>query len=308
MIKALAGMIAVISLCRCGVAPTSTDLFHIHGHRGCRGLYPENTVPAFLHATTLGVDALEMDVVITADHQIMVSHEPFMIPEIMAYPDGHTSEAMGENMYTMTAQAAQQYRCGTRPHPRFPAQIQVLSHKPLLSEVVTAVRQQCSETKCTEPLYNIEIKTVYELNSSGERIHGDDVFHPAPEAYVSLFLADIAHLDIRKKMVIQSFDPRILEAMHAQDPEIPLVYLSEDSLKSAQEKLAELRFKPNGYSVYYPMIDQALVAYCQQQGIQLLAWTVNEESDMKRLVEWGVKDIITDYPDRALALRKSMSK
>jgi glycerophosphoryl diester phosphodiesterase len=94
--------------------------------------------------------------------------------------------------------------------------------------------------------------------------------------------------------------------MHAQDPHIPLVYLSADSLLSAQEKLAELSFKPSGYSVHYPMIDQSLVAYCQAQGIQLLAWTVNEEADMQRLITMGVKEIITDYPDRALAVREKL--
>jgi glycerophosphoryl diester phosphodiesterase len=299
-----------LSMCllQCQEPPMSATTFTIHGHRGCRGLYPENTIPAFLHATTIGVDALEMDVVITADHQILVSHEPFMIPEIMAYPDGHTTEEMGENIYTMSALESQQYRCGTRPHPRFPTQKLVPTHKPLLSEVVAAVRQKCWETPSDEPLYNIEIKTVYELNSTGERIHGDDVFHPAPVAYVSLFLASIAPLNIRDNMVIQSFDPRILEAMHSQDPEIPLVYLSEDSLKSPQYKLSELSFRPFGLSLHYPMIDTNVVRYCKEQGIALIAWTVNEKADIQRLVEMGVSEIITDYPDRAIEVRQEQKK
>jgi glycerophosphoryl diester phosphodiesterase len=286
----------------------SPTTFKIHGHRGCRGLMPENTIPAFLHATTLGVDALEMDVVITADHQILVSHESFMIPEIMAYPDGHTTEEMGENIYTMSASESQQYRCGTRPHPRFPTQQPVLTHKPLLSEVVTAVRQKCSETQSDEPLYNIEIKTVYELNSEGERIHGDDVFHPAPEAYISLFLATIAPLNIRDNIVIQSFDPRILEAMHIQDPEIPLVYLSEDNLKSPEAKLSELSFRPYGFSVFCPMIDASVVQYCKEKEMVLFAWTVNETEDIHRLLDMGVSEIITDYPNRALEVRRGQKK
>ncbi len=306
MTKILGCWIVVIGLWQCSTPPDTTASFHIHGHRGCRGLYPENTIPAFLHATSLGVDALEMDVVITADHQILVSHEPFMIPEIMAYPDGRTSEAMGENIFTMTAEEAQQYRCGIRPHPRFPAQQLVPSNKPLLSEVVTQVKQACKNNRLAEPLYNIEIKTVYERNALNERVLGDLVFHPEPTEYVSHFLTHLATLDIRNNAVVQSFDPRILEAMHAQDPHIPLVYLSADSLLSAQEKLAELSFKPSGYSVHYPMIDQSLVAYCQAQGIQLLAWTVNEEADMQRLITMGVKEIITDYPDRALAVREKL--
>jgi glycerophosphoryl diester phosphodiesterase len=249
-----------------------------------------------------------MDVVITKDQQIIVSHEPTMLPLIMAYPDGSRDDAMNDNIYNMTAKEAQTFLCGIFPHPRFPEQLQIKSYKPLLKETVDSVRQFCVTQQLKEPLYNIELKTIYEQNTIGQCIIGDDKFHPNPENYVQLFLKTIEQLDMLDKLVIQSFDPRILEAMHKQSPSLPLVYLSEDTLKSAEVKLSELSFTPNGYSVYYPMIDQSLIDYCARQHIQLLAWTVNDPGEIERLVKMGVKEIITDYPDRALVVREKLSK
>jgi glycerophosphoryl diester phosphodiesterase len=297
----------LVLLVQCETQPVNPALFHIHGHRGCRGLRPENTIPAFIHAMEWGVDALEMDVVITGDHHVLVSHEPEMLAVIMAYPDGRVAESMGENIFTMSTAEAQSYRCGTHPHPRFPEQICIPSFKPLLLEVVDSVRQYAHTASILEPLYNIELKTIYEQDSSGKWNIGDHKYHPDPENFVRIFLNEIAPLQIKNNLVIQSFDARILEAMHQQSPDIPLVYLSEDSLKSPEVKLRELSFKPHGYSIYYPMINTQVVDYCRLHGIQLLAWTVNEPHDIERLVLMGVSEIITDYPDRALAIRKRLT-
>lgn len=296
----------LLLLVQCDSPPLNTPTFHIHGHRGCRGLRPENTIPAFVHAIEWNVDALEMDVVITGDSQVLVSHEPTMLPLIMAYPDGRP--AMDENIFTMSAAQAQTFLCGTQPHPRFPEQTLDKCYKPLLTEVVDTVRQLCAQRGQREPLYNIELKTVLERDSAGKTITGDDVYHPDPQTYTTLFLNGVRSLQLGDRMIVQSFDPRILEAMHRQAPEIPLVYLSEDSLKSPEAKLSELSFRPFGFSVYYPMIDASVVRYCREQGIALIAWTVNEKADIQRLVEMGVTEIITDYPDRAIEVRQGQKK
>ncbi len=299
-------LIFILAQCQPPAVPNTT--FHIHGHRGCRGLRPENTIPAFIHAMEWGVDALELDVVITGDSQVLVSHEPIMLPLIMANPDPSKGAANGENIYTMTTAEAQSYRCGTQTHPRFLEQVSIPTFKPLLRQVVDTVSAFIAQRGSQHPLYNIELKTVCEQDSQGHWIFGDDVYHPQPSRYAEIFLREMKSLRIQDHVVLQSFDPRILEALHQQAPDIPLVFLSEDTLKTAAAKLSELSFVPHGFSVYYPMIDAALVEYCQTRGIQLIAWTVNETSDIERLVQLGVQEIITDYPDRALEVRNKLGQ
>lgn len=299
-------LILILAQCQPPAVPNTT--FHIHGHRGCRGLRPENTIPAFIHAMEWGVDVLELDVVITGDSQVLVSHEPMMNPEIMAYPDGQVREFMDENIYTMTAAEIQSYPCGTRPHPRFPEQLSIPTFKPLLRQVVDTVSAFIAQRGIQQPLYNIELKTICEQDSQGNSIFGDDIYHPQPSRYAEIFLREIESLRIHDHLVLQSFDPRILEALHQQAPDIPLVFLSEDTLKTAAAKLSELSFVPHGFSVYYPMIDAALVEYCQTRGIQLIAWTVNETTAIEHLVQLGVQEIITDYPNRAVEVRNKLGQ
>src|ERR1700754_3858617 len=113
--------------------------FDKEGHRGCRGLMPENTIPAMMKALELGVTTLEMDAVITADNQVVLSHEPFFNHEITTKPDGKLVTAQEEkslNIYKMTYAQTQQYDVGLRPHPRFPQQQKLKATKPLLKEVI----------------------------------------------------------------------------------------------------------------------------------------------------------------------------
>ncbi|MFO0414793.1 MAG: glycerophosphodiester phosphodiesterase family protein, partial [Bacteroidota bacterium] len=115
------------------------DQFDLQGHRGCRGLMPENTIPAMLHAMDLGVTTLELDVVISADGKVVVSHEPWMSSEIATKEDGKQvihAEEKNLNLFRMNYTEIQKFDVGLKPHPRFPDQKKMKVVKPLLTDVI----------------------------------------------------------------------------------------------------------------------------------------------------------------------------
>ncbi|HLF45012.1 MAG TPA: glycerophosphodiester phosphodiesterase family protein, partial [Chitinophagaceae bacterium] len=147
--------------------------FDIQGHRGCRGLMPENTIAAMYKAIDLGVTTLEMDVVITKDNKVIVSHEPWMEKEITTRPDGtyilSTFESMQLNIYKMDYEEVKTYDVGMKPHPRFPKQHKLKAIKPLLSDLIDSVEHYLSKNNLPKVQYNIETKSLPA---------GDIKFHP----------------------------------------------------------------------------------------------------------------------------------
>ena len=155
--------------------------FDFEGHRGCRGLMPENTIPAFVKAIMLGVTTLEMDVVISKDEKVVVSHEPYMSHEICLSPDGLSipaAEELKHNIYAMTYERIMLYDAGSKFHPRFPQQQKINISKPLLEEVIK-VSEATMVQYNARLFYNIEVKSTLE---------GDDVFHPPPSRYCDLLM------------------------------------------------------------------------------------------------------------------------
>ena len=267
----------------------------IHGHRGCRGLLPENTLPAFLKATELGCDWLELDVVITADSQVLVSHEPWMEHRICRTPQGDSiteQQAHDFNIYRMSLAEAQAFDCGTTHHPDFPDQENSLQHKPTLREVVEAVDEQAMEDGNMGVGYNIEIKSDPALY---------DTRQPRPARFAQLVLAQLDSLGISGRAIIQSFDPAILEEVHRIDEAMPVALLV-DNTDGLDANLKRLTFTPSHYSPAFELADKDLVKELDALDIQLLVWTVNDKADLKKMIKLGVNGIITDYPDKAIAL------
>jgi glycerophosphoryl diester phosphodiesterase len=266
----------------------------IHGHRGCRGLLPENTIPAFLKAAELGCDWLELDVVITADSQVLVSHEPWMDHRICRTPQGDSitePQAHGFNIYRMSLEDVRAYDCGSTPQPDFPDQEQSRLHKPALREVVEAVDEQAMEDGTPGIGYNIEIKSDPALY---------DTYQPRPARFVELVLAQLDSLGISGRAIIQSFDPAVLEEVHRLDEEMPVALLV-DNQDGLEANLKRLTFTPSHYSPAFGLVNKELVKDLDERDIQLLVWTVNDKADLKRMVKLGVTGIITDYPDKAIA-------
>jgi glycerophosphoryl diester phosphodiesterase len=269
--------------------------FDLQGHRGARGLAPENTLQAFVKAFTLGVNTLEMDVVITKDKQVVVSHEPWMHSNICKQPDGALISKEDErsfNIYQMTYQEVKQFDCGTLYFDQFPEQELTFAQKPLLKDVLQMM-DSLAKNHGRKIHYNIELKSLPE---------GDGIYHPTPGIFSDLVVDLIASESKLERVSLQSFDFRVLNYLHKTHPEIELAALVyEEDFESAMERLG---FTPHIYSPYYKQVDKKLVKKVQALGIKIIPWTVNEISDMKRLLKQGVDGLITDYPDKAIALRK----
>jgi len=258
----------------------------IQGHRGARGLMPENTIPAFRKALEIGVHTLEIDVVISADSIVIVSHEPFMSHEICKTPNGtdiKKKDEQGHNLFALSYQQIKAYDCGSKYVKRFPDQEKMKVHKPSLEDMVKEV-ESLSQTHG----YNIEIKRKPEW---------DDSFHPDYKRFADLVIADIERLGIMDRTTVQCFDTETLKYIHDTYPHVSLVYLIMDR-KPFERHIDELGFNPAVYSPYYKLVDKTLVDQCRQASINLIPWTVNDSADMRELIELRVDGIITDYPDR----------
>lgn len=268
--------------------------FDLQGHRGARGLFPENSIEGFLAAADLMVNTLEMDVVITADKQVVVSHEPWISSAICwGLDDKPVPEGKELNIYKMMYDEVTNYNCGSQRHPDFPLQAKMPTFKPLLSEVVTEVDKLIRKLEIEPVNYNIEIKSTPE---------GDNIFHPEPEEFCQLVYDQLLASGIKELTTIQSFDVRALREMKNIDSSIPVALLIYETA-GFESDLEQLGFTPEIYSPYYKLVDATLVNNCKENGIKIIPWTVNEEEEMVELLELGVDGIITDYPDVAITLK-----
>ena len=266
--------------------------FDQQGHRGCRGLMPENTIAGMLKAIDLGVTTLETDIAITRDKQPILSHEPFFNHEITTKPDGNhltEEEEKSLNIYTMTYEEVKKFDVGLKPHPRFPHQQKLKAIKPLLSEMVDSVEAYCKATNHPLPQYNIETKSLPLT---------DNIYHPVPSEFVELLLEVIISKNIQGRTIIQSFDFRTLQYLHQKYPHIKTAMLIEDfDKRTLEEQIKETGFAPTIYSPAYLLVDEKLVKECRQRGIKLIPWTVNDNPTMEKLKTLGVDGLITDYPN-----------
>lgn len=271
---------------------TFAQQLDIQGHRGARGLLPENTIPAFIRALDEGVTTLELDVAITADGQVVVSHEPYMSASICLQPDG-TRIAKGQdknhNIFEMTFEEVAKYDCGSIGNPSFDSQKAMKVNKPLLSEVVMAAEAHIKNNKLAAVNYNVEIKS---------SPAGDEVFHPDVAIFSRLVLAVLNKHLPKSRYTIQSFDFRVLKHLQKENPDVTLVALVENARKY-KTLIEDLGFTPDVFSPNHFFLTKEMVDHCHEKGMKVVPWTVNDRERMQKLVEMGVDGIITDYPDRA---------
>ena len=292
----------------CMIAPAFIQppaSFDLQGHRGCRGLMPENTVPAFLKALDLGVTTLEMDVVISKDRQVVVSHEPYFNAAFSIAPNGKPVDKKEQKnlvLYQMNYADIKQYDVGSNGNPAYPEQQKLKTYKPLLSEVIEQAEAYRKAKNLPSFSYNIEIKSESsEYNKS----------QPEPVAFCDLVQSVLkkefsSTPDWLDRVTIQSFDFSVLKqwkqgANEGKYAKVRLAALVEN-LRSPEKNIEELGFKPDIYSPYFRLLSQDKIARLHEQGIIVIPWTVNQRDDMTRLKEWGVDGLITDYPDRAKGL------
>ncbi|RYF71966.1 MAG: glycerophosphodiester phosphodiesterase [Cytophagaceae bacterium] len=279
----------------------STRTYDLQGHRGCRGLMPENTIPAFMKALDLGVNTLEMDVVISQDGQVVVSHEPYFNSLFSTKPDGSPvtkSEEKSLVLYKMPYADIKQYDVGSNGNPRFPEQQKQKVYKPLLSDVLAAAEAYRTEKNLPAFAYNIELK-------SDESEY--DQSQPRPAEFCKLVNAVLTKANVpADRIIIQSFDFAMLQEWNNQvlaKKALPVRLAAlVENIRGVDHNLKKLGFKPAIYSPSYQLIGQDSVEKLHQQGIKVVPWTVNNPADMRKMLDIGVDGLITDYPDRAKKL------
>jgi len=275
---------------------SSAQSFDIQGHRGCRGLMPENSIPGFLKAIDLGVKTLELDVVISGDGKVVVSHDiyfssTFCVNELGLPLDKKDEQSM--NIYRMDYEDIHMFDCGINGNKDFPEQTAVSTYKPLLTEMLLAC-EEYAKSKSLPPLhYNIELKS---------EPSGDNIYHPEPQLFTKLvYEATISILPV-DRFNFQSFDPRILQFCKARYPEVKLALLVPNA-KAGLKTLEELGFKPDIYSPHFKILTKEIVDQMHQKSITVIPWTVNSNNDMERVLGLGVDGLITDYPNRYFDMR-----
>ena len=292
------------------LAMTRAAAIDLQGHRGARGLAPENTLPAFARALSIGVSTLELDCGVTRDGVVVVSHNRALDPAITRGPDGDwLSDA--PLISTLDFAALQRFDVGrTRPGSdyghRFPEQRGIDGARiPRLAEVFQLAKRAGNGTV----RFNIETKI--------------DPTRPAEtvdaEAFARSLIAVVREHGVAERTIIQSFDWRTLRVVQAEAPEIATAYLTiqrpgEDTVRAGADGspwTAGMRYRAHGsvprmvkaaggaiWSPYYGDLTSALLDESHRLGLGVIVWTVNDRAEMDRLIDLGVDGIISDYPDR----------
>jgi len=253
----------------------------IFGHRGCRGILPENSIEGFQEAIKLGIDGIEFDVVVNKDKQIVISHEPYMDKRYCLMPDG--TEIKNEkklNLYQMSQVEIQEFDCGSKLHPKFPKQKKIKTHKPLLQDVLSTVNLK-------------DIIILFEIKSE-KRHYGK--YQPNPEEYVRIILSEVENYEFKENIIFMSFDSNIINEIHKKAPQYKSVYLTYSPFASVKNSLKDLDFKPYALGMYSPSISKREIKIAHELNIKTFAWTVNSDKEFLKLKRYGIDGVITDLP------------
>ncbi|MDH5033344.1 glycerophosphodiester phosphodiesterase family protein [Chryseobacterium cucumeris] len=294
----------------------SSQSFDKQAHRGGKSLYPENTIPAMKNGLKMNVTTLEMDLAVTKDKKVILSHDAFLSPELVTKPDGTyipKDSGFYYKIYEMPYAKIKTFDVGLKKLNNYPDQKKMKAQKPLFSDVIDACEAYARELKRPLPFYNIETKT---------RPFSDNIFHPEPKEFVDLMMKIIVEKNIQDRVIIQSFDPRTLEILHKEYPKIMTALLVEkvDDKKLAQQQacfknipvekfkmypdhligvagdMKFLSFTPTIYSPEHNLVTSQLVQECHSLGMKVIPWTVNTRERLKELKEMGIDGVISDDP------------
>lgn len=266
------------------------------GHRGTRGLMPENTIPSMTKAIEVGANVVELDVHLTQDGKVIVYHDASFNPAYTTLPNGQEFTKEERKKYTFYQMKYDQVRpfvIGMKGDSAYPQQQKLATYTPLLSELINSV-EAFTKSKGLAPVYFlVEVK-------SSEKTDGAE--QPSPEEFMKVLMADLLPKNLGERLLVQSFDMRPLQVLHRQYPGIALGFLTDKRDKTFEENIAELGFVPAFYNPNYKLLSPELIKKCHEKKIRITPWTVNEAADMKRIKAMGVDGIITDYPNLLQAI------
>ncbi len=266
----------------------------VQAHRGGAGLWPENTLTSMTNAVLMGVNTLELDLQVSKDGQIVVSHDAYFHPRYATRPDGTEVKADDpkEYLYTMPYDSIAKYDVGKRASVVWPGKEQSPAVKPLASELIDSVETLVSEHKLSPMRYNIEIKC---KKGKDEGANWPE-YHDFVDKCMELLLSK----DLGDRLVVQCFDVRALNYMHEKYPQVKLSYLISKKDTDWDTYMGKLEFTPDWLSPEYTTVDKNMVDKCHKAGIKLVPWTVDDKSEIKRMIDLKVDAIISNYPDRVL--------
>ena len=289
-------VLLLLALAACTVSCAPRKGIDVQAHRGGAGLMPENTISAMRNAIDLNVNTLEFDLQLSQDGKVVVSHDNYFHPRYSTRPDGTYVEEGDpkEYLYTMPYDSIVKYDVGLKPVARWPEQAKVPEVKPLAGDLIDFAESYANE-KCVGPLgYNIEIKSW-----PGD---GEGTLWPDYKTFCDTCIPLLLSKNLGDRLIVQSFDVRALEYMHEKWPELILSYLTEEDETDIEAILGNLSFKPQWWSPNHQVVTPENVAYCHSLGIGVVPWTVDDPAEMQRMVDCGAEAIISNYPDRLIAV------
>jgi glycerophosphoryl diester phosphodiesterase len=264
--------------------------FDAQAHRGGRGLMPENTIASEENAINYNC-TMELDLQMSKDKKIVVSHDSYMNALFCLTPEGDTmtrKDGYSRLIYDMPYDSVKQYESGLKPYPQFPRQKKISTHRPLLSVMIDSV-EAYGKRKHHVNHYNIEIK-------SNPREDGKT--YPSLSEFVDSAMSVIERKGIASRTMIQSFDIRALRMVHERYPKVEISYLvgSKDK-KTPEQFIAALGFKPQIFSPEFHLLTPEMVKAFHKLHVRVIPWTPDTVEDMQKLKDMGVDGMITDYPD-----------
>ena len=296
-----------------------TRRIDLQGHRGARGLRPENTLEAMALAMQLGVSTLEMDVVATADEVLVLGHDRRLNPDITRGPDGQFLSGEGPAVHRLRFTELQAFDVG-RIRPGSAYAQQFADQQPVDGARMPRLSEVLQRAQADGPA---GLRLSIELKSSPL----EPTLTPAPERFAELLLQAIEAHDWAARCTVQCFDWRVLQAVQRLRPGLATAYLTAQlpSLNNLQIGAAQASPWTAGFdharhgsvprmvaaaggthwSSFWRELDAAQVREAHALGLQVLAWTVNQVPDMERVLDLGVDGLITDRPDRAIALLRA---
>lgn len=315
LVGLLAGALAAVTS---AVVTSTAAPFDAQGHRGARGLAPENTLAAFRRALDIGVTTLETDVAITADGIVVLAHDSRLNPALVRGPDGKWLRDEGPAIRALTFAQLRTYDIGRlNPEHRYvkdwPEQQPADGERfPTLAELFTLVDASAKRVR-----FNIETKITPTAGADA----------PDPATFAQYLVREVRAAGVEARTVIQSFDWRTLIESKKIAPEIATACLTAEferfntvrvdasgaspwhaGLKVADAGSLPRLVKAAGCSIWSPnfrALDEARLAEAQQLGLKVIVWTVNDPAQITHLIDLGVDGIITDYPDRLRAVMRA---
>jgi glycerophosphoryl diester phosphodiesterase len=297
---------------------TAQRTIDLQGHRGARGLLAENTLPSFALALQAGVSTLELDVLVTRDDVLVISHDPALNPDITRDAQGRFLSSKGPDIRQLSFEQLQIYDVGRiNPTSRY---AQTFSAQKGLDGVRIPRLKDLFELVKTQG--HTQVKFAIETKITPQR--PDQT--PEPERFVQLLLQEVREHGLQGRVQILSFDWRILQAVQKLAPDMPTVYLTAqlpalDNLgirsgqtsawtagfQHAQHGSVPKMIKAAGgthWSSFWRELDAQKVREAQSLGLKVLAWTVNDRQSMGQMLDLGVDGLVTDRPDIAAELLK----